>query len=231
MNERTLPTGSITIETAGESFLLLPERAVFWDRSRTLLIADPHFGKAQTFRSAGIPAPETSHHADLQLLSQLIKRHDANTLIVLGDLLHARSGVRSTVLNALSAWRASHPDLDITLVRGNHDRSAGDPPSTLGIRCIDPGEPLGPFRLHHEPPTQTQDGYALCGHIHPGFQLGGRGRLGSKTSARFPAFIFGSSRAILPAFGRLTGLATVPPEQGDRVCIIAGEEVIALDPA
>jgi len=229
MNERTLPTGSTAIEVAGESLLLLPERAVFWERSRTLLIADPHFGKAQTFRSAGIPAPENSHNADLELLSRLIRRHEANTLIVLGDLLHARSGLRSTVLDALSAWRSSLPDLDITLVRGNHDRSAGDPPFTLGIRCIDPGESLCPFRLHHEPPTQIQQGYALCGHIHPGFQLGGRGRLGSKTSARFPAFIFGSSRAILPAFGRLTGLATVPPEPGERVCIIADDEVIALD--
>ncbi len=224
------PGNSITFEVAGESLRLLPQRAAYWDRGRTLFIADPHFGKAQTFRSAGIAAPERSHDADLAILTDLLKDHPADRLVILGDLLHSRSGVRQTVLEALAAWREQHAQLDLLLVRGNHDRSSGDPPETLRITCVNPGEPLGPFSLHHEPDQNTTDGYALCGHIHPGLQLGGPAGLGRKTGAKFPVFVFGERQAIFPAFGRFTGLASIRPCHGDRLAIIADNEVIAITP-
>lgn len=226
---RTETAGSIGIDVAGEDLLLLPERAIYWPRERTLLIADPHFGKAQTFRAAGIAAPERSHSVDLEVLAHLIETTGAESLIVLGDLLHSRSGVRDSVIDALRSWRERHNSLAVTLIRGNHDRSSGDPPAQLGIRCVAPGEQLGPFELVHEPEEASGSGYALCGHLHPGLQLGGTGGLGRKTGAKFPAFIVGADCAILPAFGRFTGLASVRPAEGDRLAIIADGEVIALN--
>ncbi len=223
-----LPAGSSTIEIAGEKLTILPQRAVLWERERTLLIADPHFGKAQTFRSAGIAAPERSHEADLAILSGLITSCSVDRLIVLGDLLHARSGVRQSVVHALRAWRERHSQLDVVLVRGNHDRSAGDPPDQLRFCCVNPGERAGPFELRHEPGEVVDDAYALAGHIHPGIQLGGHRGLGRKTAVRFPAFVFGTHEAILPAFGGMTGLAIVRPQPGDRIAIIADGEVIEL---
>ncbi len=225
----TETAGSIGIEVAGEHLLLRPERAVYWPRERTLFIADPHFGKAQTFRSAGIAAPERSHSADLEILSLLIEHTDAASLVVLGDLLHSRSGVRDSVIDALGSWRTRHKSLGVTLVRGNHDRSAGDPPAQLDIECVSPGERLGPFELVHEPDEASGDGYALSGHLHPGLQLGGTGGLGRKTAAKLPAFVFGADCAVLPAFGRFTGLASVRPAEGDRLAVIADGEVIALN--
>ena len=47
----------VTVDVAGEQFVLLPQKAVFWPRERLLAIADIHFGKAATFRSFGIPVP------------------------------------------------------------------------------------------------------------------------------------------------------------------------------
>lgn len=219
--------GSVLLSIAGEKLTLLPQRAVCWSAQRTLFITDPHFGKAQAFRSAGIAAPERSHHDDLETLSDLIDRTDAARLIVLGDLLHARSGVREGVLGSLGAWRKGHADLDVLLVRGNHDRSAGDPPDDLRIRCVDPGERLGPFQLMHEPVSGPPEAgvYALAGHIHPGMRIGS-GRAGQ--GARFPAFLFGPSQAVLPAFGLFTGLAMVRPRPGDRAAVIADGEVIDL---
>jgi uncharacterized protein len=224
-------TGSTSIEITGESLVLLPQRAVLWEREKTLFIADPHFGKAQTFRSAGIAAPERSHDADLAILSGLISACGVDRLIVLGDLLHCRSGVREPVVRSLCAWRERHQSIEAVLVRGNHDRSAGDPPCELGFRCVDAGEHLGPFELRHEPVENPQSGYALAGHIHPGVRLGGSGGFGRKTAARFPAFVFGTRQAILPAFGGMTGLAMVRPQSGDRVAIIADGEVIDLGAA
>lgn len=226
---RTETAGSIGIAVAGEDLRLLPERAVYWPRERTLFIADPHFGKAQTFRSAGIAAPERSHSADLETLSLLIEHADAASLVVLGDLLHSRSGVRDSVIDALGSWRTRHRSLAVTLVRGNHDRSAGDPPKQLNMKCVSPGERRGPFELVHEPDKASGNGYALSGHLHPGVQLGGSGGLGRKTAAKLPAFVFGANCAVLPAFGRFTGLAGVRPAEGDRLAVIADGEVIALN--
>jgi hypothetical protein len=35
---------------AGEKLGLFAERAIYWPARSTLLVADPHFGKAATFR-------------------------------------------------------------------------------------------------------------------------------------------------------------------------------------
>ena len=37
----------------GESLWLLPERVILWEERRTLLVADPHWGKAAAFRASG----------------------------------------------------------------------------------------------------------------------------------------------------------------------------------
>ena len=45
------------VECRGQQLDLLAERAIHWIEQRTLLIADPHFGKASVFRASGIPIP------------------------------------------------------------------------------------------------------------------------------------------------------------------------------
>ena len=45
------------ISLAGEAVRLLPERAIYWERERALVVADLHWGKAATFRAAGVPLP------------------------------------------------------------------------------------------------------------------------------------------------------------------------------
>jgi metallophosphoesterase superfamily enzyme len=84
---------------------------------------------------------------------------------------------------------------------------------------------LAPFlgcHVPHEPRT----GYALCGHIHPGVRIAGR----AHDSARLPCFVLGPRRALLPAFGRLTGLALVAPAADETVVAIAGTTLFRLPP-
>jgi metallophosphoesterase superfamily enzyme len=92
---------------AGEDVWLLPERALFWKRAATLIIADPHVGKPGAFRAAAIAAPEGTTIADLERLSTAIRRCGAQRLIVLGDLLHARSGRTAATMSAFEEW--AHP--------------------------------------------------------------------------------------------------------------------------
>jgi len=50
-------------------------------------------------------------------------------------------------------------------------------------------------------------------------------------SARLPCFVLGVRRAILPAFGRFTGLSDVSPSTGDQIVAIAGRALFRLPTA
>jgi DNA ligase-associated metallophosphoesterase len=214
-------TASI-IEVAGESLELLPDRAVFWRRASMLLVADAHWGKAAAFRAAGVPAPHGTTHHGLERLTALCQSAAVRRIVFLGDFLHAATGRAPQTMQALSEWRSAHETLDVVIVRGNHDRGAGDPP---GFSCVDGPLLEPPFVLQHHP-RDHRDGYVLAGHLHPAVQLVGPGR----QHERLPCFWFQERQAVLPAFGPFTGLATVTPCPTDRVYVIAGDTVHPVSP-
>jgi DNA ligase-associated metallophosphoesterase len=215
--------GAVTVDVAGEELELLPDRAVFWPTASTLLIADPHFGKAATFRAAGIFVPEETTAATLSRLDALLIVTRARRIVFLGDFLHAREGRHPSTFDAIDEWRAKHETIAMLLVRGNHDRRAGDPPDSMQIECVDGPRVDGPFALAHHP-VYVAGAYVLAGHLHPGARLFGAGR----ERARVPCFWFGRDCAVLPAFGEFTGLADVEPSASDRVWVTTGEEVIPV---
>jgi DNA ligase-associated metallophosphoesterase len=208
---------------AGETVELLAERAVHWPRAKTLFVADVHLGKAAAFRAGGVAIPRGATAHDLARLAALIGRTQCNHLVVLGDFLHAAAGRVAALDVAFLRWRDAHPALTITLVSGNHDANAGDPPAAWGIAVVADPHPFAPFVLCHEP-ASPKTGYALCGHVHPGVRVTG----GAHESVRLPCFVIGRRRMLLPAFGRLTGLAIVAPGDGEIAVAIAGTRLFAL---
>jgi DNA ligase-associated metallophosphoesterase len=217
------PEGAIEITAGGATLWLLPGRAAFWPRASTLLIADAHLGKAAAFRRAGIPVPQGTTESNLSRLAALLTACGAHRLVFLGDLVHDAAGRRAASA-AFERWRAQFAELDVLLVRGNHDRRAGDPAPLWHVQVV-----TEPFIEHglalcHVP--QTVEGcYALSGHVHPGVRLNGRGR----DNVRLPCFWFTDMHAVLPAFGDFTGLAEVFPGPTDRVFVDTGEgEVLAV---
>jgi DNA ligase-associated metallophosphoesterase len=214
----------IEVQLAGEAVQLLPERALFWPRAATLVVADLHWGKGATFRAAGIPIPMGSTSDDLARLDAALLRTAADRLVVLGDLFHARAGrIATRTLAELRRWRGLRPGLEIMLVRGNHDRHAGDPPDDLRINCVNAPAFVPPFTLRHEPAVSAE-GYTLAGHLHPGLVLCGR----AFQRERLPCFLLGEQVALLPAFGSFTGLGIVEPGPGDRAFVVGADEVFAV---
>ena len=215
------PPSAICVDVAGETLWLLPELAAFWPARGTLFVADAHIGKAAAFRAAGIAIPAGTTASDLARLSRLIAQLGAARVAFLGDLLHSRQGRQPRTLDAFRTWRARHAGVEMVLVRGNHDRHAGDPPGEWRIVCMDQPVVIGAFALCHDPqPVAGQ--YVLAGHVHPAVRLKGRGR----DRARLPCFVLRRSHALLPAFGGFTGTYTLAPESGDRVYVVADDSVV-----
>lgn len=212
------------IRLAGEDALLHPTGALFLPAHGALLVADAHFGKAVSYRRLGVPVPEATTGATLDALSRALASTSARRVVFLGDFLHSRRSHARETLAALQAWRDRHAALDLTLVRGNHDARAGDPPASLGIEAT--GEPLllGSFALcHHPEPAAGR--YVLAGHWHPCVGLGGR----AFDRLRLPCFWLGDDSGaqpqravgVLPAFGSFTGMHPIRRVPGDRIYAIA----------
>lgn len=210
------------VQVAGETLLLLPEKAVYWPAERMLVIADIHFGKAAAFRALGVPVPRGTTSENLAGLDALVAAHGARRVVFLGDFLHARAAHASSTQLAMLAWRQRHPDLALMLVRGNHDLHAGDPAAALGIELVDEPHRLGPFALCHHPDLASP-GYGLAGHVHPVYVLATR-----FDKLRLPCFVVGARRMILPSFGAFTGGHAVRPGPGDAIYVTSGDAVHAI---
>jgi DNA ligase-associated metallophosphoesterase len=213
----------VLADVAGERILLCAERGVYWHARRMLLVADPHFGKAASFRALGVRVPRGTTIGTLGRLDALIARLAPARVVFLGDFLHAREGRNAETFAALAAWRASHPSIEMQLVRGNHDRRAGDPPNEVGIECVDGPIEDGPFALAHHP-RDVPGSYVLAGHVHPCVVLLGAAR----QRERLPCFHFGERVGVLPSFGEFTGCAEIEPNERDRVWVVAEGRVVSV---
>jgi DNA ligase-associated metallophosphoesterase len=219
----------VALGPAGVPLRLLPQRAGWLPEAQTLLVADAHIGKAHAFRRLGVPVPSGTTAEALQRLDAVLALSQAQRIVFLGDLLHAAHGRSPDTLAAVAAWRALRPALDLLLVRGNHDRHAGDPPADWGVRCVNepaflPGLPA--LALSHHP-VPVPGAYVLAGHVHPAAVVGGR----AHQRLRLPCFHFGAQLGLLPAFGGFTGLHVLPRADGERVFAIAGDVVRPLHSA
>ncbi len=223
MSGHTIPDGSLALTIADEPIVLLADRALWLPERGTVIVADLHWGKAAAFRAAFVPVPSGTTANDLARLSRVLHDTAAHTLVVLGDLLHARAGRHADTLATIAAWRDAHAAVEITLVRGNHDAHAGDPPASLRITCVDAPYAIGPFIGVHEP-EESPAGYVLSGHLHPCVSVRGRGR----QHAKLAAFVFGPRVGVLPAFSSFTGTGMYERSEHDTLFVIAEREVIAL---
>lgn len=211
------------VRWAGQDLCLLADPALWWPAQRVMFIADLHIGKAATYRALGQPVPGGTTLQNLARLDRLIEAHRPLQMVFLGDFLHAAQARTPQVLAALDDWRQRHPRLRLTLVRGNHDSRAGDPPTSLGVEVVNEPHLIGPFAACHHPQAHATH-FVLAGHLHPTCTLRGRGR----DRLRMPCFVREGEQAVLPAFGEFTGGWPVEPAPGRRFYAVGGDAVWAL---
>jgi DNA ligase-associated metallophosphoesterase len=223
----------LRIKVAGADVILHPSGAACLAGHRTLLVADAHFGKAVSFRKLGVPVPSGTTSETLDTLDRALADTNAESIVFLGDFLHSRRSHARGTLDTIAAWRDRNAALQITLVRGNHDDRAGDPPAELDMRVVDEPLALGPFALCHHP-KPVSGAYVIAGHWHPCISVGGR----AFERLRLPCFWFGDDTGaltqnavgVLPAFGSFTGMHRIEPRAGDRIFPVADNVVRALPP-
>jgi DNA ligase-associated metallophosphoesterase len=209
------------VDILGERLRLFPEKAVFWDRRNALLVSDLHLGKITHFRRAGIPVPPRANDHNIEILVDVIHACRPSRVICLGDLFHSHYNSEWEVFGEVVRYFS---DISFELVQGNHDIMGSYQYTRKNIVVHDVLQ-LDQFLLTHHPLDIVPEGiYNIAGHIHPGVRLQGKGRQGMT----LPCFYFGQTQALLPAFGKFTGLARISPAKQDRIFIVAEQKVIEI---
>ena len=213
---------------------LSPERLIFWETEKALIISDLHFGKTGHFRKSGIAVPQSVYKDDLQRLVSQIQYFQPSQLIIVGDFFHSHLNKE---LELFKKWRDDLPDIIIHLIKGNHDILHNEWYTSCDIKLNDERMTVNDFcfihdvsGVNHQPSVishqtkQQTTNYFFSGHIHPGIRVNGAG----KQSLCFPCFYFGKEYAVLPAFSRFTGVALITPEKNENVFAIVGNKLVQL---
>lgn len=218
-----------------QSFILSPQRCMFWQEQKALIVSDLHIGKTGHFRKYGIAVPQDVFKEDMQRLLDQITFFKAEQLLVVGDMFHSEANKE---LDLFLRWRNDIQSLNIHLIKGNHDILKADWYANANITIHPETLTFGQISFQHDlansnikPETSNQqpvtNNYIISGHIHPGVLIKGI----SKQSLRFPCFYFGMQHAVLPAFSRFTGLASITPKKSDSVyAIVAPNSIVPLAP-
>ncbi|MEB3210072.1 MAG: ligase-associated DNA damage response endonuclease PdeM [Leptolyngbyaceae bacterium] len=220
---------------------LLPEKAIFIEDIKGLLVSDVHLGKAETFQRFGIPISSSVNQTSLSRLLKLCHHLKPEHLFILGDLFHSPLALVEEVIEPWVAF-VNAVQLEIHLIVGNHDRGMVDDLENLFMHCHTSAIALGDFRLSHEPDPFSQQHSSpknrsqkkrpkpqplnICGHVHPCVRL--KTRL---DDLRLPCFYLEEqvSRLTLPSFGAFTGGFEVDLSPATCAYAIADETIIPFE--
>jgi uncharacterized protein len=201
------------ISLAGTTIELLSQRAIFLPETAVLILGDLHLGKAMHFRKAGIFMPPQSAFKDYETLHALILQYKPEQVYFLGDLFHSR---HNSEWNQLAAFVREHAEVTFTLIKGNHDILKAELYSQHYIHVIEKELIIDNLIFSHEPLKDFPEGMInVAGHIHPGCVIRSPGR----QHLRLPCFYFKNDLFLLPAFGHLTGLQILNPDDAEVFAI------------
>ena len=199
-------------------FNLHPSGAIYWEEKRSLLVADVHLGKVAHFRKNGIAVPRKAEGAFYQKITPLLDEFKIERILFLGDLFHS---FQNNEWLLFTAW-VKQQKAQMILVEGNHDIIPAAHFEKIGLQVVD-SLTEAPFYFSHFP-TEKNEKFVFCGHVHPGVKLKGTGLQQMKV----PCFFESANQLILPAFGDFTGLHIMQPKTNEIVYALSEKSVIAV---
>jgi uncharacterized protein len=169
--------------------------AIFWPDRRVVVVSDLHLEKGSAFAERGVPLPPYDTAATLDRLEAVLRRHQPERVISLGDSFHDQGAPERISKGDLDRIRGLVDAHDWIWIAGNHD-PAPDP--LWGGRPMN-DLVLGPLVFRHQAIDGTAVG-EVSGHYHPRARVRLRGR-----SVSGQCFVTDGYRLMMPSFGAFTG--------------------------
>ncbi len=187
-------------------------RALWFEATRLLVVADLHWGYSAAHRARGNLLP---HWGDDQLaatLHALIADYSPAEFLWLGDIVHAAPGA-----GGAEAFLRAAP-VAVTLIGGNHDRRWTAPTAPHAVRA-------GCFFHHGDRAWPVPPGHCeVVGHHHPAVTWDD----GAGTRLKLPALVSSDRRLVLPAFSPWAAGTAWDPAPDETLWAVAAARVFAL---
>jgi uncharacterized protein len=178
-----------------ENVLLDSRLALFHEKGKWLAVADLHFGFELSQRMAGHLFPLWGMQSIEARLHELLRDYQPSKLILVGDLVHDKSGAHEF----FSLITRLREESDVTLIGGNHDIAINRQRSNTEYSRFDLVDSFATerFEFHHGDCERKRNGrIQIIGHFHPAATL----RDGAGLRLKFPALVQQTKCWILPAF-------------------------------
>ncbi len=201
----------------GQTFVLLPEKVMFWKEQKTLILSDLHIRKGSHFRKAGVPVSSHIHVKEFFVLDAIIENFAPQQILFVGDLFHSDYNQE---WDLFFTWSHSYGKIEMMLIKGHHDILPDTLYENSRLNIVDQLL-IGEIEFTHERDPKS-NWYNISGHIHPAVSLVGSGR----QSLKLPCFLFRDNHAFLPAFGHFTGMSKIKPSKKDNIFVVAENEII-----
>ncbi len=205
--------------------MLDPAGALVWPATGLMVVSDLHLEKGSSFARKGMLLPPWDTKATLDRLALLLRRHQPETVVALGDTFHddsAAQRLHDTDRFRLAEMTRAHRFI---WVLGNHDPT---PPDGLGGTFVTAFS-VHPLTFRHEALARAAPG-EIVGHHHPKAAVPSRG-----TTISRPCFVVDARRVMMPAFGAYTGGLDVSDQaiarlfpRGGRVFLLGKERLFSF---
>tara|TARA_R100000935_G_scaffold13195_1_gene26471 strand:- start:1557 stop:2192 length:636 start_codon:yes stop_codon:yes gene_type:complete len=206
------------IQLANQTFILHHSGTMYWEEQEMLLISDVHLGKISHFRKYGSAVPQAAILENFKRMDLVVEFFSPRSIVFMGDLFHSSLNME---WDLFAKWMEII-EIPVILVAGNHDIISELKYEALGVKIYSEII-IGDLLLTHHP-EEREGFFNVCGHLHPGFKLRGKGR----QSLPLRCFYQNKEQLILPAFGEFTGNFWISPNEGDRIFAITQSEVISV---
>lgn len=173
---------------------ITPEKALV--AGKTAVIADLHLGIENAMQNLGIAIPRMQIVDVIGKVNLIVEKYEIEKLIIAGDLKHEFAGNLPYEWDDIRGFLDS-VDLEISVVRGNHDNFLSAILSEYSIELKE-YERMGDYYVVH---GHTDLGFerVIMGHEHPAVKFRHGGAIYS-----YPCFLIADkTKFVLPAFSPL----------------------------
>ena len=174
-------------------FQISKEGILFWFDKQIAIIADLHLEKGSSFVPSGQFLPPYDSEETLIKLLDIIKKHNIQKVILLGDTFHDKNAVSRMSKRVTNLFEKFIKKYEVIFVLGNHENNM----NLENIKFFDEYILDGIHFVHQ---ASKKNVYQISGHYHPVATI----RTGSKKITG-KCFIQQKYNLILPSFGVYTG--------------------------
>jgi uncharacterized protein len=207
-----------------ENVLLDSRLALFHQGEKWLALADLHFGFELSQRMAGNLFPLWGMQSIETRLLELLRDYQPSKLILVGDLVHDKSGAHEF----FSLITRLQEQSDVILIGGNHDIGINRQRSNTEHSGFDLVDSFATerFEFHHGNCERKRNGrIQIIGHFHPAAAL----RDGAGLRLKFPALVQETNCWILPAFSPWAAGTEWEERKRSRIWACTPQRILLID--